>query len=163
MSYYYANSGEKRIPMKGDYVKCLVRHFEEYAYGDKATVLDVYKDVDNGNWKICLPNSGSPVGHTWYLAENWKLLTRVKEQNMAAYEKTKYFVAVVNEFESTPTFLVPDPSTIGPMRDTKSEALRDAETRIRADDAGKKLIILQTIALIQEEDPRPPIKITEYK
>lgn len=80
-----------------------------------------------------------------------------------AYERTKYFVAVVDEVKSTPTFMVPDAETVGPLRDTKSEALKDAETRIRGDDAGKKLVILQTIAMIQEEDPRPPLKITEYR
>ncbi|QIG67732.1 hypothetical protein PP747_gp031 [Rhizobium phage RHph_Y38] len=151
---------------KDDVVKCVSQDYIEYPYGALATVLEVGIQSDTGNTIIKLPNTRSPLGYSWYLAKNWELIRRAKEprrETMAAYEKTKYFVAVVDEERSTPTFLVHDPDTVGPLRDYKSEAIKDAELRIRADDAGKKLIILQTIALVQEEDPRPPIKITEYK
>jgi hypothetical protein len=151
---------------KGDYVECLVDDYSYYAKGSKALVQDVGKQDSTGNPLIKLYNPLSPVGYSWYLAKGFKHLAHYgnnEETKKVAYEKTKYFAAVINEEASTPTFLVPDVDFVGPLRDSKSEALKDAEIRIRGDDAGKKFIILQIIALIQEEDPRPPIKITEYR
>ncbi|QIG68766.1 hypothetical protein EVB68_029 [Rhizobium phage RHph_Y2_6] len=151
---------------KGDRVRCISYDYTVYPYGSVAEVLDVGTSDNTGSDLIKLANELSPLGYSWYLTKNFQFLERAIKQEtkqMAAYEKTKYFVAVVDEERSTPIFLVHDPDSVGPLRDYKSEAIKDAELRIRADDAGKKLIILQIIALVQEEDPRPPIKITEYK
>ncbi|QIG76550.1 hypothetical protein EVC27_025 [Rhizobium phage RHph_I1_6] len=149
---------------KGDVVKCLVSDYSEYEKGDEAFVLGV------SQLHIKLANRKSPIGYAWYLSKNWAFVRRghpaaedTRRETMAAYEKTKYFVAVLDEEQTTPQFLVLNMDSVGPLRDMKSEAFTDARTRIRADDAGKRLVILQTIALVEEEDPRPPIKITEYK
>ncbi|QIG70487.1 hypothetical protein PP744_gp024 [Rhizobium phage RHph_N38] len=151
---------------KGDRVRCISYDYAFYPYGSIGEVLEVGRADGTGNDIIKLANPESPLGYSWYLTKNFQFLERSVKQDtktMAAYEKTKYFVAVVDEEKTTPQFLVLDVESVGPLRDMKSEAFSDARIRIRADDAGKKLVILQTIALVEEEDPRPPIKITEYK
>lgn len=160
MSYYNgAYRNRKNLPKKGDFIQCLTRTFEEYALHQKVVVQDALYDVATAKWKVKLPNSQSPVGHTWYLAENWRLLSRGphnQESEMAAYEKTKYFAIRMDEEQASLAFA----STATEPRDLKSDTLKDVKEFIQP---GERWMVLQTICLVEVEDPKPPIRVTEYK
>lgn len=133
---------------KGDIVRCVVDHYSEYNRGDVATVYGT-----NGHL-IMLANVQSPVCFTEYHSSNFVLYKR--NYQMPAYEKTKYFASEIEDTEKL-MFII-DSRT--PLRDHQSETISDVKSIIRKD---QRYMILKTVALIEYEEPKPPIKITEYR
>lgn len=142
---------------KGDTVKCLVHDYLCYGYGQKAHVLDVAKSA-TGSTIIKLSNAESPLGYSWYLAENFEFIER--EHKMPAYEKTQYFAARLDSSKESGHFLHLDPEGLTCMRYSKHIAMQDVKELIQE---GEQWVILQTVMKLTGESPKPPVSIVEYK
>lgn len=93
-----------------------------------------------------------------------------------AYEKTKFFAMKMNPGQlpgnATDLGLRLYPVMVGSLSDIHSDAmttpLRDSRHEVRVDVTkliaeGDRWLVVQTVCLIEGEEPRPPIRVTEYK
>lgn len=147
----------------GDTVRCDVNVYQSYKKGQTATVLGV-EFSNSGNLLLVLENTMCEFGRSQYVAVNWTIVKRVqaaepkKEAKTVAYEKTKYFGILTVDTDGCSELQLGDRRTN--LCDSKSEALKLTQELMGK---GETWIILQTIALLEPEVPRPPIKITEYR
>lgn len=146
---------------------CRVGHYKSYHYGEETSVLEVFKD------KIKLENDLTENGTCWYLAENWSLVepvkqVRQKEAQLVGFAKTQYFAVRLDTSKQSP-FLEMDikiaPSNTAYivqtiLADSKREVLEYVKNAVKE---GEKWIILQTVSLIEPEEPKIPLKITELR
>jgi hypothetical protein len=143
---------------KGDVVTCDYSGYQMYGIGSKAKVLDVVIS-SNGNELITLKNDLTEYGSTDYLARNFSLVHRPKkkEEPMADYnQKTFYFAMRRTESDQLEFFQ----STRTPLREQKSQAIQDAKQSMQE---GEEWMVLQAVAMLKHEEPKPPIIITEYR
>ena len=146
---------------------CRVGHYKSYHYGEETSVLEVFKD------KIKLENDLTENGTCWYLAENWSLVepvkqVRQKEAQLVGFAKTQYFAVKLDtskeslflemDIQTTPNNANYIPQTI--LADSKREVLEHVKSSIKK---GEKWVILQTVSLIEPEEPKIPLKITELR
>lgn len=160
--------------MEGDVVRCLAHHYSGVQFGEYTSVVKVSHQPHTGNELITLKNSCSPYGTSDYDASNFKLHFRPKRNRpMATAERTKYFAVKLN-----PAYIHDDgglvfdevgkihPGDIAgglsttPLRNSQHEVRVDVNKRIAE---GDKWLVVQTVALLEGEEPRPPIRVTEYK
>lgn len=156
----------------GDTIRCTaLNKYVTYDYGSLAKVLDV-KEGTQGDTLVLLNNPMSDTGIGWYYAYNFEVINRLnskqrfqlhqakrEEQMTNAYEKTSYFGVKLVTCDPS-SFLAIDPEGQTVLRPTKHEAIKDVQSAISI---GERWMVLQTVALIEPQDPRPPIIITEYK
>ena len=142
---------------EGDWVRCRVHDYVGTAYNQVKQVLAIHDNV------ITLKNRCSPYGTSDYLAHNFSFVRKgkikeiEKDEPMAAYEKTKYFGMKV--IPNTGIVTIDDLHQTG-LFDHKSEAINKIKEYITE---GEQWLVLQTIAMVQFEEPKPPIIVTEYK
>lgn len=149
---------------EGDEVMCVTHQYESIRFGERRTVLEV---IPNSNpWDLIkLRNAFSPIGTSNYTSANFKLVKpkRKKEQEQMAYERIKYFAIKLNDPDQHgnidgATVLSVDVTT--PLRDSKHQVQIDVGKHIQH---GEQWLLVSTVALIEGEAPRPPIRVTEYK
>lgn len=152
--------------MVGDLVRCMTHEYDSIPYMSIRRVLEVIQGPYGP--LIKLRNPKSPCGTSDYKASNFRLVKRVTTERIPdmAYEKTKFFAVEMDpnlDNSVSPTGevrLVHSGRRTTPLRNLKYETLNDVKKEI---EAGEKWMVFQTIALVEGEEPKPPIKVTEYK
>lgn len=149
----------------GDTVCCVVDWYAGLRRGWTRKVLDVRKKGSTNI--IVLRNNFSPytdasgMRTSEYDASNFELVRRpAKEKAMAAYEKTKYCAIRVGNDEAIDGVTISGATDETEWRDTKHQVTVDVGKVIKE---GERWLVLQTVMMIEGEEPRPPIRITEYK
>ncbi len=128
---------------EGDVVKCRVYDYASYNYGDFAVIIKVNENT------LTIRNDASPYGTSDYVKNNWIFVRRPqKKDNQMAYEKTKYFGIKMTSIGKTE------------MYDHQSEVRTTIKERLQE---GEQWIIVQTLCMIEYAEPKPPIKVTEYR
>lgn len=146
----------------GDIVTCNVDVYQSKKRGEKCKVLGIEVSAHN-NALLILENTMTDYGTSPYKAENFSLYQRGKEPKKKetkhmGYERTQYFgIRIAFKDESGILF---DNDRVTNMCNGKTEALKQVQDVMAKDETW---MILQTVAMLEPEDPRPPIKITEYR
>jgi len=148
---------------KGDVVRCAVDHYAGLRRGWSRVVLESH--IKGDSEVIVLRNKTSPytnadgVPTSEYLACNFTFVRRPQKENaeMAAYERTKFIGVRATE-----------DGNIDASSNREQTSWRDTKHEVRVDVAkiiseGEKWIVVQTVMMIEGEEPRPPIRITEYR
>lgn len=123
----------------------------EWPKGEARQVLAVAINESGGYWELAVWNPNMKAVSR-YNPGNFKTITK-QEAPMAAYERTKYFASRIDE----------NGAILGAhtsFTDTKSETIHNVKSMIGE---GQRWLVLQTVCLVEGEEPRPPIRITEYK
>jgi hypothetical protein len=118
----------------------------------------VYHETSN-HWTLRIWNP-SMARYSEYNPHNFKK----QEADMAPYEKTKFFAAKICDGVIEAQIDGECSREGGPLntqfRDHKSAVIADVSKIIKQEE---QWVILQTVALIEGEEPRPPIRVTEYR
>lgn len=132
-----------------------------WAHGEQRVIIEVEYSEFEDRWALAISNPQSPYGVSKYNPRNF-----TKDTVNMAYERTKFFAAKITNGDLIDAQLdgemsndVGDPLNT-PMRDSKYQVQQDVAKIIKH---GEKWLVLQTVAMIEGEEPRPPIRITEYK
>lgn len=150
----------------GDIVRCKT-HYESIPYGETRRVQAVVRGPYG--LLITLNNPTSPCGTSDYKASNFSLVRRAypgERTEMASFERTHFFAVQMDpdkdrlRTDNDNTIMLMGGGTVTPLRHNKSETLADIKDQVRP---GEKWMVFQTIALVEGEEPKPPIKVTEYK
>ena len=163
---------------EGDYVRCDCCSYSSLTFGHRYRVLGVTRSA-KGNELLTLKNKHSPYGTSDYDARNFTLHQRQENAEMAAYEATKFFAVKLRTdyreqtdyHEQTDglaleTIQRSAPGDMSlhvhstPLRSHRTQVQSDVKARIAE---GDRWLVVQTICLIEGEEPRPPIRVTEYK
>lgn len=151
----------------GDLVRCMTHEYASLPYMSIRRVLEVIEGPSYGPL-IKLKNPKSPYGTSDYKASNFRLYKRETTETIPdmAYEKTKFFAVETDPekdrimTDSGDCILHFGGRRTTPLRNLKYETLNDIKDQISA---GEKWMVFQTIALVEGEEPKPPIKVTEYR
>jgi len=142
--------------------------YPDWPHGEYRPIIRVTLDsYDGSRWTLAVLRPGRN-SVSFYNPHNFEK----KDAEMAAYEKTKYFAMKLSDgIQETNHGLRLDTHTIGPgdmalteyttpLRDHRTQVQGDVKARIAE---GDRWLVVQTVCLIEGEEPRPPIRITEYK
>lgn len=77
-----------------------------------------------------------------------------------AYERKQWIGLKLDPSSNSVAAAIGEPLDNTPMLNSQHEVRVEVQKRI---EAGDHWIVLETVAMIKGEDPRPPISITEYK
>lgn len=95
-----------------------------------------------------------------------------RDNTEMAYEATRYFAVKLSpgdQQDGQPLSLAPITPGVGdmhssadttPLRKTRHEVKVDVQKIVQE---GDRWLVVQTVCLIEGEEPRPPIRVTEYK
>lgn len=122
-----------------------------WASGEYRRVLFVSYNESGGYWELGVFN---PNMNT---VSRYNPANFTKDSEMA-YERTKYFAVKLNHPEDGLSYLFSGDET--QARDTRHEVQVDVGKIIKH---GDRWLVCQTIMMIEGEEPRPPMRITEYK
>ena len=153
----------------GDIVRCDVHVYQSIKKGQTREVFGVERSA-SGNLLLKLENTMCQYGSSPYVAANFtvvkgaryksepKVEPKKETKKMAAYEKTKYLgVRIIPNDDGE--FILYDEKTT-PLQNARSDVLRDIREIMQPNE---QWVILQLISKVELADPRPPVKITEYK
>lgn len=161
--------GDMITPKRGGYQYDNVQH--RWPHGEYRRVKAITTD-ENG-WYYTLTVWNPVAGrNSNYTPNNFErhpnkevpAYTQLDEDTTVAYERIKYFGIKLNPPENHGVIdgaevLSLDASTT-PLRNTRHEVQADIGKHIQH---GDQWLMVQTVAMIEGEAPRPPIRITEYK
>lgn len=122
----------------------------KWPHDDAREVLFVSLNQSGGFWELGVFNPNMNTVSR-YNPANFKQ----ENAEMAAYERVKFTAVRLNEDgHIDPTFVY------NAWHDSKHEARVEVAKII---EHGERIVVVQTVMLIEGEEPRPPIRVTEYK
>lgn len=144
-------AGDRITPKSGGYSYDNAQH--RWPHGEYRTVKAVTTDEDGKFYTLTVWN---PVAgrNSNYTPNNFE---KQDTKTMAPYERTKYIGVKAT-----------DDGDIPYKEDCEFTEWRNSQHEVRCDiaktiGAGDKWLVLQTVCLIEGEEPRPPIRVTEYR
>lgn len=120
-------------------------------------------DEMSDRWTLEIKNPMSPYnGYSNYTPRNMELVSRPyrTEEPKVAYERKQWIGLKLDPSSNSVAAAIGEPLDNTPMLNSQHEVRVEVQKRI---EAGDHWIVLETVAMIKGEDPRPPISITEYK
>lgn len=146
------NAGDT-VTLNGNY------KYPGWGVGEARTVIAVNYSENEDRWTLAIANPQSPFGVSNYNPHNFM------KGPATMYERIKYFAAKIVDGDMLEIQINGETSRNGDIMNTE---MRDSKHQVQVDVAevikhGDKWLVLQTVAMIEGEEPRPPIRITEYK
>lgn len=139
--------GDRITPKPHGYSYDNAQH--QWPHGEYRTVKAITTDEDNRYYTLTVWN---PVAgrNSNYTPHNFQ---KQDTEIMAPYERKKYLgIQVDDKGDATGEHTQ--------WRDSRHEVRVDVANRINP---GDRWIVLETVCMIEGEEPRPPIRVTEYR
>lgn len=140
-----------RVTPNGNY------KYRGWGHSEFRDIESVDYDEEFDRWTIRIKNHLSPLGYSNYSPNNFQQSWYDREQRKTpkmAQERSKY-IGIRIDAEGIPRVEL----GFTPWMDTRHQAQVFVGQMI---DTGQRWIVMQTVQMMEGEEPRPPIKITEY-
>lgn len=145
----------------GDLVTPISRGYHGWYVGDTREVKYIHYDEFNDRVTIVIDNPKSPYGESKYNPNLLRVVTPAHKRNEGmAYEKKQWIGLKIDPSYSSVAEAIGHPQDNTAMLNSQHEVRVEVAKRVRE---GDHWIVLETVAMIKGEPPRPPISVTEYK